>query len=916
MGLTGEPTVHRADILCALAIVALAATFLGPALRPGYTLLPLGLESTIAPWHGQVSQPVQNPLLSDPFYSFYPRRHFFTASLQRGNYPLWNPYVLGGHPVLGDTAAQTFYPPNALAAMFLSAARALPLLAWFHLVLTGGSMFAFLRVLDVRHIPALFGAVAWMLNGNAVVWLENPHRLSSLAWLPAVFLFYELALQRPRLWPCVAAAGCYGLSVLGGHTQFALGNGLALAAYAAFRSFSDTLREDHLVSHPLILAAAVGVIGTGIGAVQLLPTYQFSRLSHRGPASTEVFLAGRWPLPHLLSLWVPDFFGNPVRVPYWGYRNYAEVTVYYGAFAVPLALVALTRTKELIGRFFSGMQVVVLLIAIGSPVAYVLAVLPWARYFRLISLIAYIPFFGAAAAAYGLDALLRAARQGERRSWVSLLTALLTLAGFTLLVMATQRPLVAEHWASVEPCLWRTALLWLAGIVCLLVIRGYPTAGATLAVMVLTIDLVTWGMPFNPVSPTDILYPSNEVTEILLEDDDVFRVLPLQGDRVVFGPNVLSVFDIQETGGYSSLLVSRYRELVKAIDDEVSVWWMRPNANMVVNSRFDSLFSMLNVKYVLAAHSLDQHTISVEVERKASTDSFIDLNAGDQITGRFVVHRPGLNRLDVPLVPWDRPAPESVRFRLWQGELNGDPVADLMVRGEDLTGQDVYTFFFAPVATSRGRTFFWSLEAVGGHAEAALRMYQAEGLASGRPALTAYSTQLQLVDVRSDVWIYRNPNTLPRAYPVHSVEVVPSSRLLQRLVSTRFDPWTEALLEEALPAEAAVAMEKPVIPRESSAQVIRYEDREVEVEAFMARSGVLVLSDTYYPGWRVWVDDQEAKLLRVNHALRGVVLSEGTHRVVFRFVPRVLQVGSAATATALVISVTVLLIDARRSRIQ
>jgi hypothetical protein len=95
--------------------------------------------------------------------------------------------------------------PQILAALFISAARALPILAWFHLTLTGLSMFAFLGLLALQPGPALFGAVAWMLNGDGIVWLENPHRLSTLAWTPAVFLFYELAVQRRRIWPGVIA---------------------------------------------------------------------------------------------------------------------------------------------------------------------------------------------------------------------------------------------------------------------------------------------------------------------------------------------------------------------------------------------------------------------------------------------------------------------------------------------------------------------------------------------------------------------------------------------------------------------------------------------------------------------------------------------------------------------------------------
>jgi hypothetical protein len=104
--------LRRNDALCLVAILALATIFLAPALRPGYTLLPLGLESGIAPWHKQVPQQAQNLLLSDPFYTFYPRRHFFTVSLQRGAYPLWNPYIFSGHPVAGDVCSTSIARPG------------------------------------------------------------------------------------------------------------------------------------------------------------------------------------------------------------------------------------------------------------------------------------------------------------------------------------------------------------------------------------------------------------------------------------------------------------------------------------------------------------------------------------------------------------------------------------------------------------------------------------------------------------------------------------------------------------------------------------------------------------------------------------------------------------------------------------
>jgi uncharacterized membrane protein YfhO len=48
---------------------------------------------------------------------------------------------------------------------------------------------------------------------------------------------------------------------------------------------------------------------------------------------------------------------------------------------------------------------------------------------------------------------------------------------------------------------------------------------------------------------------------------------------------------------------------------------------------------------------------------------------------------------------------------------------------------------------------------------------------------------------------------------------------------------------------------------------------------------VLVLHDTYYPGWLAEVDGRSASILRAFVLFRGVEVPAGTHRVTFRFAP-------------------------------
>jgi uncharacterized membrane protein YfhO len=77
------------------------------------------------------------------------------------------------------------------------------------------------------------------------------------------------------------------------------------------------------------------------------------------------------------------------------------------------------------------------------------------------------------------------------------------------------------------------------------------------------------------------------------------------------------------------------------------------------------------------------------------------------------------------------------------------------------------------------------------------------------------------------------------------------------------------------------------IPPEATIVVDSTERIEIELKPAAPRGAFLVLSETYYPGWRALVDGVEKKVLRTNYAFRGIRLPEGAKHVVFFFDPLV-----------------------------
>jgi hypothetical protein len=96
--------------------------------------------------------------------------------------------------------------------------------------------------------------------------------------------------------------------------------------------------------------------------------------------------------------------------------------------------------------------------------------------------------------------------------------------------------------------------------------------------------------------------------------------------------------------------------------------------------------------------------------------------------------------------------------------------------------------------------------------------------------------------------------------------------------------------------------------------VVKYEPSRIELSLEASRASLLVLSETYYPGWKAWIDERPAAIHPVDIALRGVVVPAGAHQLRMEFRPVILPVSlciSLATAILLAISAFLYRIRAR-----
>jgi hypothetical protein len=131
------------------------------------------------------------------------------------------------------------------------------------------------------------------------------------------------------------------------------------------------------------------------------------------------------------------------------------------------------------------------------------------------------------------------------------------------------------------------------------------------------------------------------------------------------------------------------------------------------------------------------------------------------------------------------------------------------------------------------------------------------------------------------VIVYKNLAAFERVWIVHDVRPNNDGEGLQQLAAGSVDGHVTAFVDGELPVVAPVAADAPQ-------DWLVFEDRSSEKLRFRmgtSQPGLAVISQPYENGWVAYVDGEKTEILRTNHALMGVPVSAGDHRIELRYEP-------------------------------
>jgi hypothetical protein len=163
--------------------------------------------------------------------------------------------------------------------------------------------------------------------------------------------------------------------------------------------------------------------------------------------------------------------------------------------------------------------------------------------------------------------------------------------------------------------------------------------------------------------------------------------------------------------------------------------------------------------------------------------------------------------------------------------------------------------------------------------------------------------QQEIFSGASGVKVFRNPGALPRAWAVHdTVRVKNRSALLDLVQDASFDPRrTAAMLGPAPQLESCTGADEVRLAVHDPDRVI--------IDAGLPCRGMVVLSETMFPGWRATVDGKPAAIHEAFGVFRAVVVEAGKHRVDLAYRPVSVYGGLALTIAGLLIAAAVVLRD-------
>lgn len=575
-------------------------------------------------------------------YSF--SKQFIIETINTFKYvSLWNPYFFAGTPFVGNPEAAMFYPTNFLF-FFIPTNLAFGYVFIINIFLIGIFTYLFAKEIKIDKFSAFLSAIITMFSGGIMAKIipAQIFTIESITWFPLLMLMYQKTLSSNKIIYGVLSGIPIAFMLLAGTTQIALyAICIALLFFSFIYTTKNLFQNKRNSFKKILFAPPISlIVGFTLAAVQLIPSFEFAKLSARANGLSYEFASDFSLHPYqLITIFLPHFFGSPlVTNSYWGLSgNFWELCFYSGILPIFLALIAFAYKRNKYTIFFTSILVFSLLFAFGRFFPFFKLFydyFPGFDLFRGPTRILFLSSFSISIlAGFGLSKLTNDEISSREKKGIGLIVFLiltLSIASIFVASLITKNNLVTSFIALkglairndhnaiqnliVNDLILLALLAFLSSILILAKIRNIlkPVQIKLLAGALIIFDLWIFSIKFYTTIDPDLFFKTPSYINVIKQDKTKFRIFDVDGDKLFLH----GINKIESLSGFGAFYLKNYREFLWLSGDHLDT----PYESFFAfrNIKNLNILKLLNTKYIITRKPLSIDGIEKVYDKKES----------------------------------------------------------------------------------------------------------------------------------------------------------------------------------------------------------------------------------------------------------------------------------------------------------
>lgn len=559
--------------------------------------------------NGTINIP-HKPIAEDAFKQIFPFTALYIEVLKNFKPPLWNPFNGSGMPLLAIINLG-FLDPHNLLYLFLP-----PPFGWsFNVILQAVWLvifaYLFFKQLSLSKEASFFGSIVLFFSGVVISRSLYICYTNSLTYLIVLLLIAEKYLKNQKTKFALFIPLLIFLIFVSTQPQISLYNLVFFLIYFIFRIFSEKKPKKILI-YPLLLS----LLGLFLGFVQLLPSYILYKNSNM-TAFSSAFIFERFllPLKHLITIAVPNYFGNPSTYNFWGPgTDFVETVAYVGIIPLFFAVICFFAKNKYspLRNFFAIILILSLITVINSPLSKLIALtkIPLLSTGNPARIFLITTFCIAALAAFGFEYLKnnRLKKKEILLLFVLFLSFFIILICYTLFIKQTEPACISGVIPNCRQIALRNTLIELIaffGLVVSVSFFAFKRKVIFLFFPVLVFIVIGFynSQKLLPFSSPDTFYPKNDLITAIKKNVKINdRVFGLGEGNI--SANFATYFKFNDPNYYHPLYIKRYGELVSYANEKPllrSDVEINKDLNLstTLKQKRERLFNLLAVDYLI-----------------------------------------------------------------------------------------------------------------------------------------------------------------------------------------------------------------------------------------------------------------------------------------------------------------------------